>query len=296
MNVHGLYDADQALYMAGFGAAQTVYQIFDDGIMVHEEKYAKDAKQWVVDQSEEYRGGQVTIEKYTNPMPLEHSLHNLKTIVEQALEKSGCDTYKMYLSQGSTFRDEITDNAEYIYAGKNKMYKGNRIDTPKPHWFNAMVDFLVDNYDVTICHGVEADDAVAIQATKLNKRGIPCVIISADKDLNTVPGMHYNPQKGLLYNVDEDAADEWFWCQMIIGDSADNIAGLPRKGAAAAIKILDGCIGFEERRKAVMDAYFEHYKDLEFSDVQQIIYDTMNLLWMLREYKKDDNGNLKLRW
>ena len=296
--LHGLYDSDQSVYMAGFGAAVVTYQVLLDGQLVHEEQYMKDAKEFVAVAigENDVNPDSITIEKHVDPAPLAHSLHNLKVIVEGAIADSKCDTYMMYLSKGRTFRDDITRNAEYLYNGKNKLYKGNRLDVEKPKFYNQMVDYLVKNYGARVCEGIEADDAVAIQQSRYLDRSKLSILISADKDLNTVPGLHYNPQKKVSYGVSVDEADEWFWCQMIMGDTADNITGLPRKGKMAAYKLLQDCAGHEERRKVVMDAYFEHYKDLEFSVVQEIIQDTSNLLHMLREYKKDDAGDIILRY
>jgi len=297
MKVHGLYDCDQALYMAGFGAQQVVYQLLWEGQVVHEEKYMADAKKWIAENDKP--GVVLQISKYTDPGPVEHSLHNLKALINSALDSSGCDTYKMYMSKGSTFRDTILDNADYVYAGTNKVYKGNRIDAPKPRWFNEMMHYITQHYDVRVCEDIEADDAVSIQQTRYADKGMKSIIISADKDLNTVPGMHYNPQKDVKYYVDEDAADEWFWCQMLIGDSADNIAGLPGVGVRAAYNILEDCCGFEERRKAVMSAYYKYWNEeqgIEFNTVTDIIRDTMNLLWMLRSYETNKDGSIKVKW
>lgn len=295
--LHGLYDADQAIYMAGFGAAQVTYQILCGGTgnLLHEEQYMKDAKQYITD------AGGITIDdveivKHVDPAPLSHSLHNLKVIIDGALQESGCDSYGMYLSKGKTFRDSITRNPEYLYNGKNKMYKGNRLDVEKPKYYGEMVDYMIKNYGARVCEGIEADDAVAIQQTRYLERGKMSVLISADKDLNTVPGLHYNPQKKVSYNVSVDEADEWFWCQMIMGDTADNITGLPRKGVMAAFKLLQDAYGHEERRKVVMDEYFKVYEYLEFYVVQEILQDTMNLLHMLRTYEKNDDGNIILRY
>jgi len=300
MKLHGLYDADQAIYMAGFGAAQVTYQILCGGMgtLLHEEKYMKDAKQYIID-AVGITKDDVEIVKHVDPAPLSHSLHNLKVIVEGAIADSGCDTYSMYLSTGKTFRDDIVRNADQLYNGdepRKRVYKGNRLNVEKPKYYNEMVQWLKVNFGARVCEGIEADDAVAIQQIKYLERGKLSILISADKDLNTVPGLHHNPQKKVSYNVSVDEADTWFWCQMIMGDTADNITGLPRKGKMAAFNLLKDSRGYEEQRKIVMDEYFKVYKDLEFSTVQEIIQDTANLLHMLRKYEKNDNGNIILRY
>lgn len=122
-------------------------------------------------------------------------------------------------------------------------YKANRNKLVKPVLLRELEQYLMDTCSVLILPGLEADDVMGIYAT--NKRLLPAyderIIVSADKDLNTVPGLHYNPNKSELgvYNVTQEEADRFFMTQTVMGDSTDNYPGCPNAGPKAAEKALD---------------------------------------------------------
>jgi predicted methyltransferase len=64
------------------------------------------------------------------------------------------------------------------------------------------------------------------------------IVISVDKDLDCIEGKHYNPRKDLVYTVNEDDANYNYWKQIIMGDSTDNIPGVPGIGPKKAEKLL----------------------------------------------------------
>ena len=122
-------------------------------------------------------------------------------------------------------------------------YKANRNKLVKPVLLRELEQYLMDTCSVLILPGLEADDVMGIYAT--DKRLLPAyderIIVSADKDLNTVPGLHYNPNKSELgvYNVTQEEADRFFMMQTVMGDSTDNYPGCPNAGPKAAEKALD---------------------------------------------------------
>lgn len=93
----------------------------------------------------------------------------------------------------------------------------------------------------------EADDSLT-QCQEIARKEYgneSSVIMSSDKDLWMVNGLHCDPKTGMMYNVDgyggcsyKDVGNvelkligrgtSWFWHQMIMGDGADNIPGLPK--------------------------------------------------------------------
>lgn len=82
--------------------------------------------------------------------------------------------------------------------------------------------------------GYEADDLIAAYASVYDDY----VIISDDKDLNSVPGTHMN-FKEITYEVTEEEALYNLCKQLLMGDSIDDIPGLPRVGVKTAEKILN---------------------------------------------------------
>jgi len=139
-----------------------------------------------------------------------------------------CTTWTLHLTGKGNFRDDFA---------VTRPYKANRKGNKKPTHYEAIRDYLAWSWDATIWDGMEADDAVAIEATELGDKG---VIVSLDKDLDQVVGHHYNFAKGLHYYVDEETAKFNFYMQFLTGDVVDNIEGVRGIGPKRAKKLLEG--------------------------------------------------------
>ena len=84
--------------------------------------------------------------------------------------------------------------------------------------------------------------------------------VSLDKDLMTCPGWFWNPEKmDFPRLVSVETADYCFHKQWLMGDSTDNIPGIPKVGKVKATKLLDKVAPFN-RTAIVMKAYED--KDL----------------------------------
>ncbi len=135
-------------------------------------------------------------------------------------------------------------------------YKANR-KAPKPKHYHLLRDYLVNNHAAELCYDQEADDAIGIEATRITEtEGLAkCIICSIDKDLDQIPGMHYNFVKGIIYNINPYEGRLKFYTQILMGDATDNIQGIPRIGRAKAAKALLGCTSEEEMYNASLKAY-----------------------------------------
>ena len=83
------------------------------------------------------------------------------------------------------------------------------------------------------------------------------IIVSQDKDLSQIPGLHLNPRK-LDEGIVEIAAkqgDRTFWFQELTGDVPDNYSGCPKIGPGKATKLLDS--GQPEEYPVLVLAAFE---------------------------------------
>jgi DNA polymerase-1 len=117
----------------------------------------------------------------------------------------------------------------------------------KPVVFQALRDYMIDNWDCQLWHRLEADDVMGILATSKPNS----IIVSADKDLRTIPTRVYNPSKPDLgvIEVTRAEADRNHLIQTLTGDRTDGYPGCPGIGPARAEKIVDG--GWE----AVVECY-----------------------------------------
>lgn len=121
--------------------------------------------------------------------------------------------------------------------GFDKVYKGNRKKDSMEYdqKFNDMklsIKYIMDNYVTLLFQDLEADDVVsALQCEDT-------YIMSKDKDLKQVPGLHYNWEKNTLDTITNDEAVYNLAKQLLMGDSTDNISGIPGCGPKSVEKIL----------------------------------------------------------
>lgn len=151
------------------------------------------------------------------------------------------------------------DNYRFDYA-VTAPYKGNRKNSRKPQHLQALRDHLVSTWGAVVSDGQEADDAMSIRQYA---EGDNSIIISLDKDLDMVPGWHYNFVKQHKYYVDRDQGLYNFYKQILTGDDVDNIKGCYRIGPKKAEKILEECKTELEMWEACVEAHESYDRALE---------------------------------
>jgi hypothetical protein len=126
-------------------------------------------------------------------------------------------------------------------------YQANREGKAKPRYLHIMREHLAQHYPSTQWQAAEADDGMAAANYAAIKNGTPnlSIIATKDKDLNMVPGLHLKWDTGEIIDADvfgdvtlrvrgsgtkvlDGYGQKFFWAQMLAGDSADNIQGLPK--------------------------------------------------------------------
>lgn len=172
-------------------------------------------------------------------------------------------------------------------------YKGNRTGTkqemdPK---MKELIDVLYEYAWESGCFpsdNCEADDVVSIWATEAYMNDESFVIAHIDKDIDMIPGYHYNFNKKEIYFVTEEEAYLHFCKQMLTGDSADNIKGLKGVGPKTAEKLLADCETPEEMTQVVIDTWRSKHP----REWKPMLTKCANLLYMRRTW--DDNKELEL--
>ena len=134
--------------------------------------------------------------------------------------------WKTYLTGHTNFRNDYAITAPY---------KGNR-KGEKPTHHGLLREYLELSWNGTVTEGIEADDAIAIDATTY---GDESIIVSLDKDFDQVQGWHYNFVKKDKYYVQADEGLLNFYMQFLVGDRIDNIIGVKGIGPVKARKLLE---------------------------------------------------------
>ena len=185
----------------------------------------------------------------------------LDYILEETLEFPTPDQYEIYLTGSGNFRHQVAKSHEY---------KGNRKSAEKPIHLYHIRQYMVDKFDAKVSEGEEADDLIAIEATRL---GPDTVVASIDKDMLQIPCHHFNFGKNEWKTVDEWSGLQFFYSQILTGDRADNIVGLYRVGPVKATKMLSDAKTEQDLWEACVKAYD--------GDVDRVI-ENARLLWLRR--------------
>lgn len=266
-NILAIIDADPIVYRAGFAGEahlkRVVWSPCDDDT-IREEIFVpnddgtahKQYKDWLATFQEGEEPVILEEEKIVEPEPLEHVLSTVKHIINETLhsiaEHYGLDifdiSYRVLLSGPGNFRNDIATVA---------VYKGNRKEDHKPHWYQQIRNYLTDQWDAEVIEGREADDECAILQYAHDGDSVICTI---DKDLDQVPGNHYDYVRKTHYQVDEEEGECLFYRQVLSGDSTDNIPGCYKIGEVKAEKLVEAIYlehGLDRGRiwQAIIDTY-----------------------------------------
>lgn len=143
-------------------------------------------------------------------------------------------------------------------------YKENRKDIRKPVLLRPLRDYCREVHPVFQRPGLEADDVVGILMTV--PKAPPGIVgervcVSLDKDMKTIPGLHFNHKKDdpdskpVLQEVTPLEADRWHMTQTLSGDTVDGYGGCPGIGPVRSKKLLAECKTTSEMWPVVVAAY-----------------------------------------
>jgi 5'-3' exonuclease len=186
------------------------------------------------------------------------AIERADSFILNLLENSKAEEYELWLSGGENFRYQIYP-----------MYKANRSPV-RPQWEQAVRQHLCSVWNANVTEGIEADDMLGIRQNEIDN-GILCHL---DKDLNQIHGHHFNWEIRRLgetvrekqtYSLSSEEADYWFFYQLLVGDTVDNIKGVSGIGPKKAAGILYGCDTNQERYEQVLGAFKHNEEELELN-------------------------------
>ena len=224
------------VYRAGYAAEHTFYHVHYRGENEAQATLTFDGaleyKDWI------NKSGLAPIDYWVeNEIVVEDeelAVYNVRSIIGSIAEEMQVDPeteVRVYLSGPDNYRNGIATV---------KPYKGNRDPTRKPVHAAALKQYIRSKYDCRVSDGQEADDDMGIAHYSMWCQDPESTCISTiDKDLDTIPGKHYNFVTKEAYVVSEEDAQKFFWQQLISGDPVDNIVGIPKWGKVKAAKYVD---------------------------------------------------------
>lgn len=255
-----LIDADPIVYRSGFAAQETI----EDDVL----------------------GTAI------RPQPVEFALQIVKTSIEamvKAVEERFNQTAaeSLVLTGPGNYRTKIATV---------RPYKGNRVAALPVH-YQAIRNYLTER-GAKVVHRREADDEISIRAWKLWKesgqdgRHAPTYVVATiDKDLDQIPGWHYDYLKHVFYFVSESDAKFALWQQILAGDPSDNVPGCWKIGPGKAYGIVQRMMDKDLSDNDMWEVVVFHYEmskqhaDCPYRDRMSgdVALETAQLVYMQRK-------------
>lgn len=242
-----LIDGDGLIYRCGFATEKTRYCV-TTGLTDKPPKYFDSSKEAVL--AADTNDFVWTRKEFE---PVENAIALIDGTIKKILSfySSHHEDTRIILSPSvGNFRDKIATFAKY---------KGNRDGAVRPKHYPELLRHLVVGYGATITNGAEADDGISILASQIPEH----VVVSLDKDLDQIPGLHYNWVQEKQYVIDKKEACINLYSQILAGDTTDNIPGIEGIGPVKARKMLQGCTSIYDCWEVVRAAYQDKYGSID---------------------------------
>lgn len=236
-----------------------MHALLDGDVLLYKSGFASDAnaKREYIDRFGDAEG----YDPKEHHEPLANALQMTKQTLNGILDAVRAKEYTVVISHPVNYREGFFPD-----------YKMNRDITHKPYWYKEIGEYLFQHHGAVYSEqGDEADDMLGILQMEALVNDEQTVICSIDKDLQGVPGLHYNfspknIERG-VFEVSPVEASRNFYRQILTGDTSDNIPGMYKKlGIKASKKYLSPLESMT--RDPEMERYVRDiYKDDRFVDV-----------------------------
>lgn len=245
-----LIDGDIPCYAVSSAADGKFYCVILPNGDVVKERYKTDIDQVLLDNKLEL---DYPISIGYDPDPIENAIHSVKLMVNSIIDAAGNGPFRIFISGKNNFREKVATI---------KKYKGNRDEMRRPHHLKACQEYLIKSYGAEVTEGEEADDALGI--AQMGAEPDTTIICTIDKDLRMIPGFHYRwPMAGRdceFAYVSKLDGMRTFYKQLMVGDSTDNIEGIPGVGKSnKGLKMID----LLEDEREMAEYVFEQYLNYE---------------------------------
>ena len=276
--MRALIDGDILLYNSAFAVQRKIYTFVS-----HDKKtrieFTQGTTMTDIKRDFKHLKGTGVLKSTLRLQPEAFACEAAKRMVNAIMHHTGADEYTLYLTAigRSGYRYDLLPE-----------YKAGR--PSKPHYYQVVRDYLVKAWGAIDSEdGLEADDMLGLKQTD------DTIICSIDKDLHMIPGKHYNISTKEMREVTEFGEVHieelpnkrkkivggglvWFYAQLLLGDTADNIPGINGYGPVKVCKLL-------KDKKTELELYEvveKVYKKQHPQDYLERIHLVGQLLWIQR--------------
>lgn len=169
----------------------------------------------------------------------------LKRHIEVKRLMAGCETVNVHTTRGAKAGREDAAMVQEYQANRQKMTPEQIEKKARVEEIRAWLETYGNKHTVPMPQWeIEADDSMSIEQDKMLKAGRVSKIMTKDKDLDMIAGTHihydtFEEWTGSGYGhiwIDRSGSSakckgqgtSFFWAQLLMGDGADNIPGLPK--------------------------------------------------------------------
>ncbi|MDD3813837.1 MAG: DNA polymerase I [Desulfocapsaceae bacterium] len=206
-----------------------------------------------------------------------HAVFGFMNILRRILrEKNPLYLAVAYDSRGPVFRHEM-------YSA----YKANRATMPED--LQVQIPYVKDLVRaLNICSfeipGVEADDIIASAARQLSRQGHKVIVVSGDKDLLQLVDEQVTVWEPMLDRIMDSQAvldkynvgpDRLLDCFALIGDSSDNIPGVPGVGPKTAGSLIN--------QYGTLEGIYAHLDGMKKSKMKERLGESREAVFLSRE-------------
>lgn len=262
-------------------------------------------------------------EREDEDLDFDEIVHRTDVMIEDKRRQAGAERAVLHLTPNTS------DKGGRYEVAIQKQYQGQRSSDRKPRHLERCRAYM-GNKTGTV-RGVswetaEADDGMAEAGWKALYAGDHgrVIIVTKDKDLRMVPALHLNWDTGEIKDLGTDTfgyieivervgkvnpktgkpkitkkhggwGTKFFWFQLLMGDTADNITGCPRAvidgkhkacGLVGAYNLLKDAATDMECLRICMDAFktneYTHYLTGDPVKWQDVFWSEAQMLWMQR--------------
>jgi hypothetical protein len=243
--MHLILDCDPLVYGCGFSAETTAYHL-----VTEDQETGEIAEAYFAPYDGKTSGSRM--QKYLQDNPQLEVIEKERRVIPDTEENAIAAVRTKLFSIEKEIREHYAiDNLSQIttvLSGPGNYrealatrfpYKGNRDPLHKPYWYQAIRNYITGSWGAIVVSGREADDECSIIARKCLANGEDYIIATIDKDLDQIPGKHFNYLKRVFYAVSESESRRFFWEQCLSGDATDGIPGCWKLGTTGAQRLVE---------------------------------------------------------